>query len=69
MAQDAKSVLPSSYAGRGGLLVGGLLAGLAVPRLWSVGRKAVRRMVGITYRDQPLTSGPTSADPARGRPA
>ena len=69
MAQGAKLALPSSYAGWGGLLVGGVLAGLAAPKLLSVGRKAVRRTVGVTYRDQQVGNGPASVDPARGRPA
>jgi len=69
MAQRAKSALPSSYAGWSALLVGGVLAGLAAPKLFSVGRKAVRRTVGSTYHDQQLGSGPTSVDPALGRPA
>ena len=69
MAQSAKSALPSSFAGWSALLVGGVLAGLAAPKLLSVGRKAVRRTLGVTYRDQQLGSGPTFADPAGGRPA
>jgi hypothetical protein len=69
MAQTARVQMPSSYIGWGGLLIGGVLASLALPKLWSVGRKAVRRVGGITYRDQASTGEPTSVDPALGRAA
>jgi len=69
MEQRAKRAPPSGYAVWGSLLVGGVLAGVVAPRLLSVGRKAVRRTVGVTYRDQPPGNGPASVDPAGGRPA
>ena len=69
MEQGAKRAAPSGYAVWGSLLVGGVLASVAAPKLLSVGRKAARRAVGVTYRDQPSANGPATVDPARGRPA
>ena len=69
MERSAKRAAPSGITVLGSLLVGGVLASVAAPKILSVGRKAVRRTVGKTYRDQPSGRGPGSVDPARGRPA
>jgi len=55
----------------GGLLLIGLVGGvLALPKLMSKGRLAVRRAAGITYRSGVSAPGVrATADPARGLPA
>lgn len=37
------------------LLIGGLVAGAALPKLLRSGRRAARRIGGMTYRSQPST--------------
>lgn len=69
MVRSTKSGLPSSLGVLSGLVAGGLVAGLALPKLLSAGRKAGRRIAGVTYRDQPSSSEATVVDPAGGRPA
>ena len=69
MAQSAKDYLPGGKLGWAGLLVGGIAAGLAMPKLLMFGRRAVRGIGGMTYRTAGAGSGRASADPAGGRPA
>jgi hypothetical protein len=54
----------------GGVLLLGLAAGVAMPRLMATGRLALRRATGTTHRSgvsNPETRA--TADPARGFPA
>ena len=54
----------------GGVLVLGLAAGFALPKLLSKGRIAARRATGVTYRSGVSKPGVrATADPARGLPA
>ena len=50
----------------GGLVLVGLLAGLALPKLLSSGGKAARSILGKTYRSGPGGSDRPRVDPARG---
>ena len=50
----------------GALLTAGVVALVAGPKLASLGRKAVHRATGVTYRSHTPTPGRPSADPSRG---
>jgi hypothetical protein len=52
-----------------GLAVGGVLAGLAMPKLMKAGRYAARKTAGTTFTSGAAGGPRPSADPARGRAA
>lgn len=51
------------------LVIGGVLAGLAFPKLLKSGRRAAKSLGGMKFRSGPPGAGRATADPANGRPA
>ena len=62
-----RSVLSNRQLGTGATLVVALVGSLALPKLLTLGRRAIRRIGGMTYQDQ-RPGAPPTADPAKGRP-
>ena len=52
-----------------GIAIGGILAGMFLPKLLRSGRLAAKAMGGMTYRSGAPGSSRPQADPAHGRPA
>jgi len=71
--QPSSIRLPESRRGWGGLLVVGLIVGLAaqklLPKVATKARLAVRSATGTTYRSGVPGTARATADPASGRPA
>ena len=63
-----RSALSKGQLGTGAMLVVALVGSLALPKLLTLGRRAVRRIGGMTYKDQ-RSGAPPTANPAEGRPA
>lgn len=62
-----KIALSNRQLGTGAFLAAVLVGSLAFPKLLTLGRRAVRRIGGMTYQDQSPGAPPT-ADPSEGRP-
>ena len=70
MAQPTEKRISNDQLRLGGLLLAGLAAGLALPKILPLARQSVKGLGGMTYRSGPADSSVRpSADPARGRPA
>jgi hypothetical protein len=52
-----------------GVIVGGIIAGVALPRVLKASRLAARRIGATTFVSGSPGVGAATADPARGRPA
>jgi hypothetical protein len=52
-----------------GMIVGGIIAGVALPRVLKASRLAARRIGATTFVSGSPGVGPATTDPARGRPA
>ncbi|MGZ2412873.1 hypothetical protein ACUXST_002315 [Sphingomonas sp. F9_3S_D5_B_2] len=68
VARSVDLPAPGLVAG-GVLVVGGLLAGLAFPKLLTSGRRAAKAVIGETFTSGVPGQGASRADPANGRPA